>query len=145
MHIENMKINCFTIAIMLFILQITPILSQNVNESFHQTRLCADIEVEVTLASQMRADCISSTHAIEIDFAYKWKEATGQALAYAVASNLRPGIVLICERSIASCTASSLGVQQTLSTLGIEATLWECLPTDDQLDQCRKIEFGVTQ
>ena len=31
-----------------------------------------------------RADCISATHAIEVDFSEKWAEAIGQALHYAL-------------------------------------------------------------
>ena len=55
------------------------------------------MEIEVRAGAQMRADCISDTHAIEIDFAQKWKQGIGQALAYGVATGLRSGLVLICE------------------------------------------------
>ncbi len=121
----------------------SPAIAQNVDENAHQARLCADLQTEVAVGGQMRADCISDTHAIEIDFAQKWKEGGGQALAYGVATGLRPGLILICERSEASCLASSLGTQQTLSALGFGFTLWEYLPTDERLGQCHKSEFGL--
>jgi hypothetical protein len=122
-----------------------PALAQNVNENVHQGRLCADLQIEVTVGGQMRADCISDTHAIEIDFAQKWKEGIGQALAYGVATGLRPGLVLICERSEASCLISSLGLRQTLSALGYGITVWECRPTDERLKDCNRLEFGPDQ
>jgi hypothetical protein len=57
-------------------------------------------KTEVTLTDiygkKTRADCVTRTHAIELDPAKKWAEAIGQALHYARVSGLRAGIVLIC-------------------------------------------------
>lgn len=54
-------------------------------------------EVEVSLPDRTRADIITDTHAIEVEFAPKWKEAIGQSLNYAFQSNKKAGIVLIVE------------------------------------------------
>ena len=40
-------------------------------------------------------DCLTSTHAIEVDFDYKWKEAKTQAEWYAMHTGKRAGILLI--------------------------------------------------
>lgn len=53
--------------------------------------------LEVILPDGARVDCVTSTHAIEFDFAPKWGESIGQALYYGVAMNKQPGIVLIME------------------------------------------------
>jgi len=37
---------------------------------------------EVTLANGARADCLSETHAIEVEFTENWAEALGQSLLY---------------------------------------------------------------
>jgi hypothetical protein len=51
-------------------------------ERFYQERFCAGMDLEVRLGQQRRADCLDDTHAIEVDFHDKWKEAIGQSLAY---------------------------------------------------------------
>lgn len=51
--------------------------------------------MEVVMSNGTRADCITSTHAIEFDFAPKWAEAIGQSLHYAALTGKQPGIVLI--------------------------------------------------
>ena len=42
-----------------------------------------------------RVDCLTETHAVEVDFARKWAEAIGQALYYSHYTGKKPGIVLI--------------------------------------------------
>ena len=54
--------------------------------------------LEVVLPDKARVDCVTSTHAIEFDFAKKWGESIGQALYYAVILNKQAGIVLIMEK-----------------------------------------------
>lgn len=44
-----------------------------------------------------RVDCLTSTHAIEFDFANKWAEAVGQALYYQYKTGKRAKVVLILE------------------------------------------------
>lgn len=52
-------------------------------------------EREYCLPDRTRIDILTSKYAIEIDYAYKWAEAVGQALYYAEISNRTPGIILI--------------------------------------------------
>lgn len=42
-----------------------------------------------------RVDCLTDTHAVEVDFARKWAEAIGQSLYYAHYTGKKPGILLI--------------------------------------------------
>jgi hypothetical protein len=57
-------------------------------------------KVEYRLADSTRVDCLTSTHAIEYDFARKWAEAIGQALHYAAMTGKKPGIVLIVDPTV---------------------------------------------
>lgn len=54
-------------------------------------------EVEFVLPDRARVDCLTLTHAVEVDFAPKWAEAVGQALYYSLATGKSPGILLIME------------------------------------------------
>ena len=42
-----------------------------------------------------RVDCLTSTHAVEFDFAKKWAESIGQALHYGLMTGKKPMVVLI--------------------------------------------------
>lgn len=53
---------------------------------------------EYRLDDNARIDCLTKDYAIEFDFAYKWAEAVGQALYYAVKTNKKPAIVIIIEK-----------------------------------------------
>lgn len=68
-------------------------------ESYYQNQWCADHngKVEHILPDITRVDCLTVTHAIEIDFADKHYEAVGQAMFYSEMTGLLPGVVLIME------------------------------------------------
>lgn len=42
-----------------------------------------------------RVDIVTSTHAIEVEWASNWKHSIGQALWYGLQTNKKPGIILI--------------------------------------------------
>ena len=69
-------------------------------ERYYQDLWCAEQngKVEVILQDKTRCDCITDTHAIEVDFAGKFYEAIGQALYYAMHTGKRAGIMLIIEK-----------------------------------------------
>ena len=50
-------------------------------EKYYQDKWCSEHngQVEVVLADMTRADCITSTHAIEVDFGKKWAESIGNS------------------------------------------------------------------
>ena len=69
-------------------------------EKHYQLAWCAAREglAEVVLSDKTRCDCLTASHAIEVDFARKWAEGIGQALHYAHLTDKRAGLVLIIER-----------------------------------------------
>jgi hypothetical protein len=66
-------------------------------ESYYQNKWCATIggRTEVTLTDMSRCDCLTNTHAVEVDFANKWHEAIGQSLHYALQTGKKAGIMII--------------------------------------------------
>ena len=52
-------------------------------------------EIEVILKDSTRVDCLTFKSAIEYDYGYKWYEAIGQSLHYAMFTGRRAGVVLI--------------------------------------------------
>ncbi len=68
-------------------------------EKYYQNKWCSahQGQSEVILADRTRADCVTSSQAIEFDFGQKWAESLGQALYYALQTGKRAGIVLILE------------------------------------------------
>ncbi|MES1927548.1 hypothetical protein [Salinisphaera sp. T31B1] len=54
-------------------------------------------ETKVVLADRTRPDCVTDTHAIEVDFSRKFYEAIGQSLWYSFQTNKRAGILLIID------------------------------------------------
>ena len=68
-------------------------------EKWYQERWCREQggQVEVVLTDGTRCDCVTATHAIEIDFGNKWAEAIGQSAYYSLQTEKRAGIVLILE------------------------------------------------
>lgn len=95
-------------------------------EADFRDALCVGMRTEVRLADYGRADCISRTHAIEVEWADKFKEGVGQSLTYSTTTALVPGLILICRRLEDSCLRNSLAAQETFAAFGIEATVWEC-------------------
>lgn len=56
-------------------------------------------EIEVKLHDKTRVDCLTNTHAIEIDWCHKWAEGVGQALYYSKVTGRKAGLALICSAS----------------------------------------------
>lgn len=71
--------------------------SQRKGERYYQVKWCAANrgEMEVRMSDGTRADCVTETHAVEMDFARKWAEGLGQALRYARLTGKRGAVALI--------------------------------------------------
>lgn len=69
-------------------------------ERVYQVEWCQQArgKLEVVMADGTRCDCLTRTHAVEVDFGRKWAEALGQALNYAMHTGKQPGILLVIER-----------------------------------------------
>lgn len=69
-------------------------------EAYYQQQWCDEQKgvMEYVLDDRSRVDCLTETHAIEVEFAPKWKESIGQALFYGIKTGKKPGVVLIIEK-----------------------------------------------
>jgi len=67
------------------------------SERYYQELMCpSNVGVmEHRLPDNRRVDCLTDTHAIEVDFAPKFFEAIGQSLHYAKMTGKRAGVYLI--------------------------------------------------
>ncbi len=93
-------------------------------ERYYQEQWCTAQggQMEVVLPDGTRCDCLTKTHAVEVDFARKWAEAVGQALNYARQSGRAPGVLLILERPEDARAAERL---RTISLFyGLGLTVW---------------------
>ena len=97
-------------------------------ESVYQVAWCASHGglTEVVLEDRTRVDCVTSVHAVEVDFAPKWAEAIGQALYYAMRTGRTPGILLIMESERDARFLERL--MAVTGSLGIE--VWTITPED---------------
>jgi len=69
------------------------------HEKWYQEQWCQEHsgETEKVTEEGTRCDCLTETHALEMDFADKWYEAVGQSTYYSHQLEKRAGIVLILE------------------------------------------------
>ncbi len=112
------------------------------DELVHQVALCSGMEMEIFIPeSGTKVDCVSNTHAIEVDFSNKWAAAIGQSLHYASMLEKKPGIVLICKKTTTekTCVKHSYLVEQSLSHWNIEATMWLCKHRMHNLEECSRV------
>ncbi|MBI9113267.1 hypothetical protein [Maridesulfovibrio ferrireducens] len=84
----------------LFFIIIYPAHAKNLHkESWYQERWCKGKDVkEHQLPDRTRVDCLTDSHAIELDFGRKWAESVGQALYYSLQTGKKAGIGLILEK-----------------------------------------------
>ncbi|KEQ13981.1 hypothetical protein GZ78_25410 [Endozoicomonas numazuensis] len=83
-------------------------------------------KVEERLNDGRRVDCVTDSHAIEMDFANKWPEAIGQSLDYAMLTKKQAGIVLILKKS--SDQAHWDRLQQVVDHYQLPVTTWKLGP-----------------
>ena len=91
-------------------------------EATEEEVLCQDMQtsfrIDISERGYVEADCVSETHAIEIDWNHKWLEGVGQALVYSDLTNKRLGLILVCKEGSDKehlCYQHSLMAQQVIS------------------------------
>jgi len=90
-----MKKTLIIIAFLLASCQASPVLAL---ERDYQIQWCAEQGGNShRLPNRTEVDCLTDTHAIEVDFAKKFYEAIGQSLFYAMHAGKRAGILLIVD------------------------------------------------
>ncbi len=111
-----------------------------------QARYCAGMQLEYRMPDGARADCLSPTYIIEVDFSEKWAESIGQALFYASwtadlpIGQRKAGIILICHRSRAACTNHSARLYRVVQDYRLPLTIWDCDLTEKTLADCQRID-----
>jgi hypothetical protein len=113
------------------------------SEATFQKRFCKGMVMKKYLPSGTYVDCISETHAIEVDFTNHWAEAIGQSLFYASELEKLPGIILVCrphDRD-ALCLKHAYHIEQAVTYWRIGMTLWLCEASARSLDECRREEL----
>ena len=93
-------------------------------EKYYQEQWCRDKGGKVfTLPDRTEVDCLTQTHAVEVDFARKWYQAIGQSLYYAMRTNKRAGILLIIEKE--SDRKYWLRMNKTIKHYNLPIDVWE--------------------
>lgn len=117
------------IFILLFLLISLTAFSQKQHEKYYQNLIAERMHgrTEVVLNDRTRADIVTDTFAIEVDFAHKWAESIGQSLHYAHKLHKKAGIILILDGQKDDRFVQIL--MPDAIELGI--TVWVVLTTDD--------------
>lgn len=102
-------------------------------ERDYQNCACAGLEMEVQMPSGARADCISTTHAIEVESYSDWAEGIGQALHYGSETSKTPKLIMFCETTEAECFKQSLRLESTIANNDlkidvVDAANLNCVP-----------------
>ena len=104
-------------------------------ESYYQV-IAAKIlnaETEVILSDGSRADIISTSHAIEVDWSNKWKEGISQSLWYAFQTNKNAGLILIIKDE--TDTKEVIKVNSLINHYDLPITLWTIDQQNEELHQ----------
>ena len=73
------------------------------------------------LSDKTRCDCITESHAVEVDYASKWYQAIGQSLHYSVVTGKKPGVVLIAGPDDQKYIDR---LRRVIKTNDLEVTVW---------------------
>lgn len=130
------------LALLLAALACGPAAARDRKEDRFALRICAGMQREVTVPpGGSRIDCVSATHAIEIDWTYRWAEAAGQAMHAGAGLGLIPGVALYCEPDGRSRCERKLQLLRGLFwRYRVRATIWACPIGAPSLEACRRIE-----
>ena len=104
-------------------------------ESYYQV-IAAKIlnaETEVILSDGSRADIISTSHAIEVDWSKKWTEGVSQSLWYAFQTNKKAGLILIIKDE--TDTKEVIKVNSLINHYDLPITLWTIDQQNEELHQ----------
>jgi hypothetical protein len=107
------------------------------------------MQLEQHLPSGGYVDCLSPEYAIEVEWAQHWAEAVGQSLYYASATNRKPGIILLCERSEGPleglCRSHVYRLGYALKFVNTHVYVWTCaIDKDRTLDDCFRPQIQTT-
>lgn len=112
--------------------------SQKKHEKYYQSIIAERMhaKTEIVLDDKTRADIVTDTFAIEVDFAHKWAESIGQSLHYAHKLHKKAGILLIVDGAKDDRFIQIL--MPDADQLGI--TVWVIFITDESWGKVEKVE-----
>ena len=84
------------LTMLVFLILAAPAYAKHLHhEKYYQDLWCQGKgKTEVVLPDKTRCDCLTATHAVEVDFATRWYEALGQSLYYGLQTGKRLGYSL---------------------------------------------------
>jgi hypothetical protein len=93
-------------------------------EAWYRDAWCNERQgrAEVVLPDGSRADCVTATHAVEVERSAKWAEALGQSLWYAHQTGLRAGVVLILP---GGDRTHLVRLESVIADQGLPVDVWE--------------------
>lgn len=86
--------------------------------------------------SKVRVDCLTSSHAIEVDWSDKWAESIGQSLNYAILTRRNAGVILICRRTEQTCANHIQRMKVTVRFHRLPIDVWFCEKDNFAISQC---------
>ena len=119
---NNLKL---TILVLFLLCPIPALAAHDHPEKYYQEQWCAKHGGEpFTLPDKTEVDCLTQTHAVEVDFAgFKIYEAIGQSLYYAMRTGKRAGILLIIEKE--SDRKYWLRMNETIKYYSLPIDAWQ--------------------
>lgn len=101
--------------------------AQSYDESKLQACACEGLQQEIRTKAGTYVDCLSDTHAIEIEATQDWAEAIGQGLHYASETGKRAKVLFFCEAADATCLRHRLIFESTVASYGLPIE-WDFVP-----------------
>jgi hypothetical protein len=105
-------------------LRLTPMIFIQIEQGQHRDHSAA----ARALPDLTRCDCLTDTHAVEVEFGRKWAEGIGQALYYALQTGHKAGIILILESE--KDYKYWLRLNTTIEHHGLEIDTWKIGPVE---------------
>ena len=101
--------------------------AQSYDESQLQACACEGLQREVRTKAGTYVDCLSETHAIEIESTEDWAEAIGQSLHYASEMGKRAKVLFFCEAADQTCLRHRLTFEATVAAHNLLID-WDYVP-----------------
>ena len=111
------------------------------NEADYNRAYCIQLNGALEAAykqrnSKVRVDCLTSSHAIEVDWSDKWAESIGQSLNYAILTRRNAGVILICRRTVRTCSNHIQRMKVTVRVHRLPIDVWFCDKNNFAIDKC---------
>jgi hypothetical protein len=130
----------------LIVAAVLALVPTSVDEAAMTAKFCLGMRQQIEMPDGTEADCISATHAIEIEFTEKWAESLGQALHYSLWAEEMPGIgkrragiILVCRKRSDLCIDHAVRLYRLIDRFQLPVDVWDCDWSDPGLTACQKL------